>query len=190
MEDDDFPLDKVRSPQEIARRALTLFGVWGLTAGAPRGDVLEWLDENNLRAALSPDELKFVDDQNPSSKQEIDFSWHSERLIVLLWALKLIETLPGADEQCDTSVFQRCLPPFAEQPVEQFISNATLRDADELWAEAERTLHLHAEARNARLNNRVSRQPVDMEVVQERHHAINWVTGYDALDWDEVTTDT
>lgn len=190
VEDDGFPRDEVRSPQDIARRALTLFGVWGLTTNASRGDVLEWLDENSLRAMLSPNELKFVDDRNPSSKQEIDFSWHSERLIVLLWALKLVETLPSADEQCDTSVFQRCLPPFAEQSVEQFISSATLRDADELWAEAERTFDTHAEARNAKINNRIPSQPVDLEVVQERHHAINWITGYEGLDWDEVTTDT
>jgi hypothetical protein len=31
---------------------------------------------------------------------------------------------------------------------------------------------------------------IDIEIVQERHHAINWVTGYDGLPWDEVTTDT
>lgn len=184
----EFPLDEIRSPQEVALRALVLFGVVGLALGSPRDEVLNWFEENSLRDGLSPDEMKFVD--APSSEQEVDFSWHSERLIILLWALNLVETLPGANEQCDTSVFQRCLPPFAEQPVHEFISTATLRAADELWAEAERTLHLHAEARNARLNNRASRQPVDIEVVQERHHAINWVTGYEALDWDEVTTDT
>jgi hypothetical protein len=32
--------------------------------------------------------------------------------------------------------------------------------------------------------------PVDLEIVQERHHAINWVIGYDGAPWDEVTTDT
>jgi hypothetical protein len=190
MEGDDFPPDEVRSPQVIARRALALFGVWGFTTAAPRAEVLDWLDENNLRAELSPSELEFIGEQNPSPQREINFSWHSERLIVLLWALNLVESLPGADGQCDTSIFQRCLPPFTEQPVQQFITNATLRSADELWAEAERVFHLHAEARNARLNDRISREPVDVEVVQERHHAINWVTGYDALDWDEVTTDT
>jgi len=190
MEEDDFPLDEVRSPQEIARRALTLFGVWGLTTAAPRNEVLDWLDENKLREELSPDELKFIDDHRPGSQQEINFTWHSERLIVLLWALNLVETLPSVDEQCDASVFAQCLPPFTEQTVEQFISSATLRSEDELWAEAERMRDLHWQARDAKINNRTPSQPVDIEVVQERHHAINWVTGYDALDWDEVTTDT
>jgi hypothetical protein len=31
---------------------------------------------------------------------------------------------------------------------------------------------------------------VDIEIIQERHHAINWVIGYEGLSWDEVTTDT
>jgi hypothetical protein len=29
-----------------------------------------------------------------------------------------------------------------------------------------------------------------LEIVQERHYAINWITGYGGLPWDEVTTDT
>ena len=112
MEDDDLSPDEVRSPQEIARRALVLFGVWGLTVGGQCCEILGWLDDYNLREALSPSELRFIDNQYPSSKQEIDFSWHSERLIVLLWALNLVENLPGADKQCDTSVFKHLLPPF------------------------------------------------------------------------------
>jgi hypothetical protein len=31
---------------------------------------------------------------------------------------------------------------------------------------------------------------IDIEIVQERHHAINWITECDGLPWDEVTTDT
>ncbi len=190
MEDDDFPPDEVRSPQEIARRALALFGVWGIAAGAPRGDVLEWLEDTDLRAALSPRELKFVDDPHPSSELENDFCWHAERLIVLLWVLNLVDSLPDADKKCDTNVFERCLPPFSDQSEEEFISNAATRSDDELWEEADRTLDLHWHARDGRLNSRKPKDPVDVEIVQERHHAINWVIGYEGLDWDDVTADT
>ena len=31
---------------------------------------------------------------------------------------------------------------------------------------------------------------IDIESAQERHHAIKWITGYEGLPWDEVTTDT
>jgi hypothetical protein len=31
---------------------------------------------------------------------------------------------------------------------------------------------------------------VNIEIIQERHRAINWVNGYDSAPWDEVTSDT
>ena len=31
---------------------------------------------------------------------------------------------------------------------------------------------------------------IEIEIVQERHHAIKWITGYEGLPWDEVATDT
>jgi len=31
---------------------------------------------------------------------------------------------------------------------------------------------------------------VDCEMVVERHHALNWLIGYQGQDWDDVSTDT
>ena len=36
----------------------------------------------------------------------------------------------------------------------------------------------------------IRQRAVHTEDKQERHHAINWVIGYDGLAWDDVTTDT
>lgn len=55
---------------------------------------------------------------------------------------------------------------------------------------ADRLMTLHGEARRAKLANAPPRTPVDIEIIQERHHAINWVIGYDSAPWDEVTADT
>ncbi|MFC7499501.1 DUF4272 domain-containing protein [Enterovirga sp. GCM10030262] len=60
---------------------------------------------------------------------------------------------------------------------------------EELTDIAERILDLHWEARDARINDRQPRKRVNMEIIQERHHAINWVSGYQASPWDEVNTD-
>jgi Domain of unknown function (DUF4272) len=190
MEDDETRLDELRLPQEVARRALVFFAVWRLAIDLPRNEILKWLEDHSLRDALSPDERQFVDRNRPSSEEKVNLSWHAERLVVLLWAMNLVETLPDANTECDTSVFRQYLPPFAEQSMERFISSAALRSEDELRKEARRLLELHWQARDARLNNRMPRDPVDIEVVQERHQAINWVTGYCGLDWDDVTTDT
>jgi hypothetical protein len=86
--------------------------------------------------------------------------------------------------------FQDILPPFAEVSVSAFIARAALRPDDELMALADKMLDQHAEARRAMLAGTPPRYPVDTEIIQERHHAINWVIGYEGLPWDDVTTDT
>jgi hypothetical protein len=131
-----------------------------------------------------------MDSPEPSRKQIINMSWQCERLIVLLWSLRQIEHLPVADEQCNPSIFQDFLPPYADISVDEFISRAQTRPDKELWEMCDEMLCLHWEARDAKINNRKPRRPADIEIIQERHHAINWVTGYDGLPWDEVTTDT
>lgn len=188
--DGDLIPDEVRSAEEIARRALALFSVVGLALGAERPAILAWLSENDLWDELAPSEKAFIETPAPSRKQVMNASWLSERLIMLLWALGAVERLPAANEQCDTAVFRGLLPPFAPISVSGFVAAARLRPDAELIAMADATLSLHWEARHARLNGSTPRMPVDMEVIQERHHAINWVIGYDGLPWDEVTTDT
>jgi len=188
--DEDQPLDEIRSANDVARRALVLFSVVGLALGAERSAILGWLAENDLWSDLAPSEADFIDTPDPSPKQIINASWLCERLIVLLWALGAIDLLPPADEQCDTAIFQDILPPFASASVTEFIVGAKLRPGAELIAMADAVLRLHWEARDARLKARAPRNPVDAEIIQERHHAINWVIGYDGLPWDEVTTDT
>jgi hypothetical protein len=188
--DDDQSTDEVRSAEDVARRALALFSVVGLALGAERTLVLAWLSDNDLWGELSPSEAGFIDTPVLSKQQIIDGGWLSERLIMLLWALGAVDQLPAANEQCDTAVFQNLLPPFAPISVGHFVSKAELRSEAELIAMADDTLQIHWEARDARSRERTPRTPVDMEVIQERHHAINWVIGYDGLPWDEVTADT
>jgi hypothetical protein len=181
---------EIRSPAEVARRALALFGVVGIAFGSPRNDVVAWLLENDLWRDLTPREQGFLDIPTPSKKAVTDASWYAERLIMLLWSLRLISEVPHADEQCDVGCFQKLLPPYADIEVADFILSASLRSDDELGRMADSCLKLHGEGRSAKLQNRKPRWPVDTEIIQERHHAINWVIGYDGLSWDEVTTDT
>jgi hypothetical protein len=61
-------------------------------------------------------------------------------------------------------------------------------DEERLWKQVELYLEGHWKARDGRLHERS--MPPGIDIVQERHHAINWIIGYDRLPWDEVTTDT
>lgn len=183
-------LDQIRAPADVARRALAVFGAWGLTTNAPREEVLEWLEESGLRRDLTPAELQFVDSASSTTQQRINFSWQAERIAVLLWALRLLEEMPDADVQCDTSAFQDLLPPFTEESPDAFVARAVLRSERELLEYSQSALDLHSWARDAKRRTVEPKHPVDLEVIQERHHAINWITGYEGLSWDEVTTDT
>jgi hypothetical protein len=182
--------DQPRSSVETATRALALFAVVGLALGADREAVMSWLQQHDLWRELAPSEAGLIDTPDPTRKQIVNASWLSERLIVIVWALGHVDELPPPDEQCDPSIFQAFLPPFASVEVADFLSSARIRPSSELIAMADEMLSLHWEARDARIKRRPADPPVDLEIIQERHHAINWLIGYDGADWDEVTTDT
>lgn len=182
--------DEVRDCQEVAHRALALFGVVGIALGAPRDDIVGWLKDEALWDELSPTELAYVVTKENTEKDTINASWKSEALIVLLWTLRKVEKLPPPNEQCDTSIFQELIPPFADMSVAQFIAAAEYRSEKVLRDMAEELMRFHWQARDAQIHTKPPPSNVDIEIIQERHHAINWVIGYDALPWDEVTTNT
>ena len=188
--DDVLPPDEIRDAKAIARRTLALFGTVGISLGAGRDEVSQWLRVSDLWDELSPMEIAYLSEATPTKKQRIDATWKSEGLIVLLWSLGKISRLPAPNEQCDTSIFQKLLPPYASISVADFISSAERRGDDDLLAMADELLDFHWQARDAKINGRETPPHLDIEIIQERHHAINWVIGYDGLPWDEVTTDT
>jgi len=184
------PPDQVRNPREIALRALALFSVTGLAAGAPRDDILDWLTNESLVDQLTPSELAYVSSQSPSKQEQVNASWRNEALLVLVWALGAIERMPAFNEQCNTEDFQGVLPPFADISVSEFINGATRRSDEVLNDLADELLDSHWEARDAQIHGSPVPAHLDISIIQERHHAINWVIGYNGLPWDEVTTDT
>jgi hypothetical protein len=190
LDTSDFPQDEIRDEKSIARRALALFGTVALSFGAPRNKVISWLKDSNLWEELSPSELAYLSAKKPSKKQNINASWNSESLIVLLWALNKTTALPAPNEQCNTSLFQELLPPYGSVSVADFISSSTRRTDEILLTAADELLEFHWQARDAALNGRPIPPHLDIGIIQERHHAINWTIGYEGLPWDEVTTDT
>jgi hypothetical protein len=190
MDIEDPPPDEVRSAHEVAVRALALFSAVGVALGAPRSEVVPWLKAEQLWGELSPLEREFLSHEDAPERTRINYSWHSERLMVLLWALGKVPALPASSVQCDTQLFQELLPPYVDESVPSFVESAKLRSDDELLSKADELLDQHWKARDAHLNGRPPPAEVDIEIVQERHQAINWVIGYDGLPWDEVTTDT
>lgn len=181
--------DRIRDADAIARRALVLFAVVAIACGEDKQELTAWLRAEDLWSELTPTELEFLSSESPSERQVINASWRSEALVPLLWALGLLQAMPDATEACVPSSFGKFLPPYAAVSVRTFIESVQRRTDEELWATADKILDLHWKARDASLNGRECPE-VHIGIIQERHHGINWVIGYDGAAWDEITTDT
>ncbi|WP_170855458.1 DUF4272 domain-containing protein [Variovorax sp. CF079] len=184
--------DVPRSLGEVLDRTLALGAAVAASFGAPAAELVAWLQESNLETALTPEERSFLGMDARNAKQVANMSWQSERLLVLLWALRKIEEIPSPAEQCRLGTLEELLPPYGDQSLAVFRESARLRSEDELFDAAVdlQTLHALARQRTKEPSHRASEPAVDIEVVQERHHAINWLVGYEAQSWNEITTDT
>ena len=184
--------DTPRSLVEVIERTLALGAVVAVSFGAPSSELTVWLEESELQTALTGDEREFILSDRRTSEQQMNMSWQSERLTVLLWALGKIESLPEPAVPCNTSTLEALVPPYGDQTLEEFRQTVRIRSEDELFdaANALQDLHSIARQRMRNVDYRPKVAAVDVEIVQERHHAINWLVGYCGQSWDEITTDT
>jgi hypothetical protein len=184
--------DPVRPLRDVLNRTLTLGAAVAAACGAPRDELLAWLTEMALVDELTARERKLLN-QEAVEQLAIDLSWQSERLVVLLWALNKIPAIPFPAPKVSAAFIEELLPPYGDEPAAQFCASARLRSEDELFAAALEIQELHVVARQRRLSQpdyRPSVPELDAEVIQERHHAINWLVGYCRQSWDEIATDT
>jgi Domain of unknown function (DUF4272) len=100
--------------------------------------------------------------------------------------------LPPTNAQCNIDLLERILPPYGDQSISDFRLTARLRTEDEFFDVAIQLQEQHALARQRATNPgyKPAEPVVDLEIIQERHHAINWLVGYSGDNWDDVTTDT
>lgn len=89
--------------------------------------------------------------------------------------------------QCNTTPLVDAMPELFSS-TSDFIESAILRSKVEIEEEYERIYDIHWKVRNAKRTG----VPIEYDggVVQERHYAMNWITGYCGQAWDEITTDT
>jgi hypothetical protein len=183
--------DRLRSKEEICDRVVALGIAMGVAFGAPAEEMRECVLKYSLSRALTPAEHAIIFEENVPEVLRRALAWQSERATVLLWALNWIKDMPDPGQQCSTAVLHDLLPPFGEASFESFRKDSKLRSEDELFDMAILIQELHAVAAQRKNSPRYrpSIQSVNREVIQERHHAINWIVGYLDLPWDEVSRD-
>ncbi|WP_334037113.1 DUF4272 domain-containing protein [Alteromonas macleodii] len=173
-----------RSLQDIGERIICLFCLAGTAFNEGDTSFIEYLKEFDLWGSLSKEEKNYLSSPSYGNQAQINASWRLEALYLLVWAVGLVPTLPFPTEQASVNEFIDSLPSSDEAP-DNFISSLKLRPISEIMDASDLTYRLHWAVRQhgASLD-------IDGGVVQERHHAINWLTNYDGEKWDWVATDT
>lgn len=181
--------DRVCDESEIVNRTLTLSAVIAVANGASIDEVRDWLNDESLESSLTERELSFLLAPQPSTRDNISLSWQAECVYVFLWALGRISDLPFPNSQVSEDSLLDLLPPYSNETVAEFRKNAKLRSENELFDLAANLQNLHAFAicRKTQPSYRPNTPSIDLEVVQERHYAANWLVGYNGQGWDNIS---
>lgn len=180
---------KLRSPEEVGIRIVCLFCVVGSAFEVGDAVYKEYLREHDLWDHLTPDEASFLAKESPDRKSIINFTWRSEALFVLMWSVRLFNDLPLPRKETDTGEVVSRFPGVDQSP-RPFIRGLHLRRKAEVLDASDLIYRLHWATRQAGLDGMAAPTGLIPGVIQEWHHAINWITRYDDQDWDEVATNT
>ena len=177
----------IRTKDEVVSRALALCFV-GLKSEGLDGKLLEKIDKDyGISSKLSPEESAYATADKPTEQQKIDANWRYEGLHVMLWALGFVDTLSYPNKLCNVAEDVKIIHDLTEQ---QFREKAKLRSKKEILDQADLILRLDWACVSARLKNDPIPGSLDKEIVEERHHALNWLIKYMDQDWDHVSTNT
>ena len=182
----------LRTPDEVARRALALLVVALRAESIDRGD--PWpVPEMRKRfpegfAALSGREKLFLVNDAPDRQAVIDGTWRYEALALLLWALGLVDELTPPVGACDPRVLAEAATAV---PGDALVANARLRAVSVILDAADLHYRLHWAVRQAeQIDEREPPGGLTSGVVAERRYALNWLVRHQDAEWDRVQTPT
>jgi len=173
-----------RSLGEVIERAYAL-SVVAERAHNPDVEFINTLITQYNVSGFTDNEKLFIDDKNPSEQDLTNFSWRSEALYVLLWALGHVDEMTVPDSQQN---FKDLYEPIATKSRYDFEQYSNLRPQEEILDQADLIYRVHWAVRNAK-GGKVPGN-LSASVVMERHYTFNWLVGYMKQEWDDISTDT
>jgi len=185
-EEEEFSLE-MRSSKELATRAIALSAVIGKIHNGDPEKYEQWLYSGNILECLTDAEKDFVLDENPDRNSIIQFSWKSECMVSIFWALGIIKEMPPLNQQFNILALEEFTSMTTAPKV--FVDNAHLIDHKEITEMEGHLYHQHWRVRDAQLKRQEMPEELDPGVVYERRYALSWIIGY-GDDWENVPTDT
>jgi hypothetical protein len=180
---------RLRSAEEIGIRIACLFGLVGTAFHTDDKVFADYLREHELWNHLTAKERFFLVEGPSDLKRARNLSWRCEAMVVLMWSVHLFETLPLPREQTETKEIVNRFPGVEESPW-PWIRKLSTRNKAEILDASDLIYRLHWATRQAGIEKKPPPGGINPDMVQEWHHAINWVTRYDNQEWDDVATDT
>lgn len=188
---------KIRTKDEIAKRAITCLITIQLACDVMNDhEAIDecvsfckgLLEQFEVEECLTEKE-KAIFSLEADQQSVINMVWKYEAYWILLWALGIVEELDYPSHICDCN--------FAIEAVsscenyEDFISQAKLRDIEEILDQADLIFRYDWACVDARIKGMEAPAGLDSGVVFERHWGINWLIDADEEDdWDYVGTNT
>lgn len=179
---------KLRSKEEIAKRALVLNVLIHMSYGAPPQFCKDWLSRHNLLDAVSSQELSAIN--NPGSLDEkikSGLRWNIEALLAAAWLGAFYDDFTPIGDIPDS--LASFFPDLRQSgPLDEFFDSFTLRTMDEIYP----VLDLHYRANWHTVNCRLTgKDSGDFHpgIVYERRKMLEWAT-HAGCDWDEVEMST
>jgi hypothetical protein len=179
-----------------------LFGQYGREWTRVQGRAKDRLDHPQLWPYASPEEHTFLTSRKFDPDLARKLLWRLEGLWVLVWALGEVQ-LNWPTGMCDVPRLHQIVTDYEAR--DDFIATASLRPKTEILDADQEAMLLHWAIRDAWIHKRPI--PADLDwsgsakmlpttasaavgVVEERHHALNWLIRLDDADWDDVDTPT
>lgn len=181
---------ELRSAEELGIRMFCLFCVIGRAYHWKDLSYGQFLKRFCLWPHLSPEELEYLSSHVPDRQTALDLTWRVEALFLIMWAVRLFETLPLPINQTYNEDLISKFPSFKRSPW-PFIQSLQMRSKSELLDASDLLYRLHWATRQAFVEGQDPPAGLDPRIVYQWHYAINWITQYDGeVEWDDVTTDT
>jgi hypothetical protein len=172
---------------EAAQRVLALMAVVDRVYEDPPTRVRAWVNANQIAQYFSPEESEFFFSDAVTEKQRIKFSWRTEALGTLLWALSGLKRMPSLNETVNLSNIDVVKDIILR--TSDFLRDAALRSDDEIHDLEDSMCDAHWLVRDAQIHGKKLPAKTNPEIVQERRHSTCWLIGM-GEDWDDVPIDT
>ena len=185
----------LRTAEEIAGRAaalmiVALFSECILgeqnTISEAREFVKPIIETFDVEKYFSAKEKAYLQNENSTQQEQIQFVWQYEPLLVMLWALGYEEELLFPDNICNVGALVRTMR--EHNNIEGLVKDAKLRTAEELLSEADMIYRLDWACVDTRIHGLPAPAGMDGGVVMERHKALNWLI--QDVAWDDVDIST